>query len=428
MENLNKIVYLPLEFKNREFYSKTILAAKLIQKNFKVIIGQQWYIIKQILENNFPPGIFFQNSLNNIKYNLLKSFKELQFYNVLLDEESYGINFKYIDHYYKSLRSNYFNPIDKYYCNSIEELNFHKKLIKNKEKLLLTYNCRDEFIQEYSEILNPQVKEIKAKYNKFILINTNFALLHSMFGSFEEHNKHFIKLKVITQEDIKDLEKTYAMEKQNMDEIINFLKIALKKFHYMNFVLRNHPGESKDKLKESVKDLLKYKNFFLDSSLHTNAFIKASSLLIHFSCTTGMEAHYLNKPAINFIPSYLKNMIENNLSFNLNKKIFSVNDLISEIELIINDKNYYKINSKKNSISPSDVIVKDMESTCEKWNENFSLKTNNPLKSDILKEKKIGTIKKEEIQSIIDFVIKEKSLQKKNYKIYELFDSAFLLY
>jgi len=77
MENLNKIVYLPIEIKNREFYSKTILAAKLIQKNFKVVIGQQWFIYDQILKKNFPPGIFFQNSLNEIKYNQLKAFKEL---------------------------------------------------------------------------------------------------------------------------------------------------------------------------------------------------------------------------------------------------------------------------------------------------------------------------------------------------------------
>ncbi len=93
MENLNKIIYLPIEIKNREFYSKTILAAKLIQKNFKVIIGQQWFIGDQIVKKNLPPGVFFQNSINEVKYTQLKKFKELQFYNVLLDEENYASEF-----------------------------------------------------------------------------------------------------------------------------------------------------------------------------------------------------------------------------------------------------------------------------------------------------------------------------------------------
>ena len=59
------------------------------------------------------------------------------------------------------------------------------------------------------------------------------------------------------------------------------------------------------------KNLLNDKNFIIDNSGSTHAFIKASLLLIHMSCTTGMEANYLNKPAINFIPSYLNTYVEN---------------------------------------------------------------------------------------------------------------------
>ena len=148
MENLNKIVYLPIEIKNREFYSKTILAAKLIQKNFKVVIGQQYFIYDQILKKKFPPGIFFQNSLNEIKYNQLKKFKEIQFYNVLLDEENYSMSFKhqYVFFHENISRPYFYDCIDKYYCNTVNELNALKKIAKNKKKFLLTGNVRREFL------------------------------------------------------------------------------------------------------------------------------------------------------------------------------------------------------------------------------------------------------------------------------------------
>jgi len=430
MENLNKIVYLPIEIKNREFYSKTILAAKLIQKNFKVIIGQQWFIFDQIKKKNLPPGVFFQNSINEIKYNQLKKFKGLQFYNVLLDEENYAVNFKYNDFYSNFIKSFYFDNVDKYYCNTANELSTVKKIVKNEKILLLTENVRKEFLEKYSGILDSETEKLKNKYGKFILINTNFGSFNSAMGGFEEYYQFCIRNGFVNKDSKEDKinnEKIYFMEKQNFQNLLIFLKIALKKFDNVNFIIRNHPTENLEKFKENTKNLLNYKNFIIDNSGSTHAFIKASSLLIHSSCTTGMEASYLNKPAINFIPSYLKWFVENFISFDLNKNIFSVNDLVSEIESFIGNKNYYKIDLKEKLISPSEIIAKDIENCCTSWNENFNMKTDKIYINHPLKNTKIGIINKEEVQSTIDFVFKKESI-KKDYKIYELFDSAFLLY
>jgi len=429
MENLNKIVYLPIEIKNREFYSKTILAAKLIQKNFKVIIGQQWFIFDQIKKKNFPPGVFFQNSINAQKNAALEKFKKLQFYNVVLDEENYGINFKYnvLNNFIKFFN---FDNVDKYYCNTANELNTVKKIVKNKKILLLTGNVRKEFSEKYSEILDSETEKLKNKYGKFILINTNFGSFNSVEGEFEEYYQFCIKNGFVnkdSKEEKINYEKLYFMEKKNFQNLFFFLQIALKKFDNINFIIRNHPTENLKKFKEKTKNLLNYKNFIIDNSGSTHAFIKASSLLIHTSCTTGMEAYYLNKPAINFIPSYFKSFNEIFISFDLNKKIFSVNDLVSEIESFLDNKNYYKIDLKEKLISPSEIIAKDIENCCTNWNKNFNMKVDKTYINHSYKNIKIGIINKEEIQRTIDFVFKKESI-KKNYKIYELFDSAFLLY
>jgi surface carbohydrate biosynthesis protein len=426
MENLNKIVYLPIEIKNREFYSKTILAAKLIQKNFKVVIGQQWFIYDQILKKNFPPGIFFQNSLNEIKYNQLKAFKELQFYNILLDEENYSISFKHQDVFFieNTSRSYFYDWIDIHYCNTVNELNALKKIAKNKKKFVLTGNVRREFLEKYSGILDSEAEELKLKYGKFILINTNFGFINSVY---KDYIKMLLDKNIISQKAIPEVKKIFFWEEENLQNLLIFLKIALKKFNNINFIIRPHPTEDIKKFREITKNLLNYKNFIIDNSGSTHAFIKASLLLIHMSCTTGMEANYLNKQAINFIPSYLNTYVENILSFEVNKKIFSVNELVSQVELFLGNKDHYKTEFKKETIPPSDIIAEDIENCCTKWNENFRLKINNTYVENPLKNYKIGKIYKEEVQNIIDLVLKEKSL-KSNYKIYELFDSAFVLY
>jgi surface carbohydrate biosynthesis protein len=426
MENLNKIVYLPIEIKNREFYSKTILAAKLIQKNFKVIIAQQWFIYDQIQKKNFPPGIFFQNSLNEIKYTQLRNFKKLQFYNVLLDEEYYSHSFKHPDTLFLDniSKPHFYDCIDKYYCSTVNELNALKEIGKNKKKFLVTGNVRKEFLEKYSGILDSEAEKLKLKYGKFILINTNFGYLNSIY---KDYIKMLLINKVISQKDIPEVKKMYFWEEQNLQNLIIFLEIALKKFDNINFIVRPHPTEDIEKFRKTTKNLLNYNNFIIDNSGSTHAFIKASLLLIHMSCTTGLEASYLNKPAINFIPSYLKTYVENILSFEVNKKIFTVNDLVSQVELFLSNKDYYKTEFKKESIPPSDIIAKDLENCCTKWNEKFRLKIDNTYLNNPLKNFKIGKIYKEEVQNIIDLVLKEKSL-KKNYKIHELFDSAFVFY
>ena len=218
MENLNKIVYLPIEIKNREFYSKTILAAKLIQKNFKVVIGQQWFIYDQILKKNFPPGIFFQNSLNEIKYNQLKAFKELQFYNILLDEENYSMSFKHQDVFFieNTSRSYFYDCIDKHYCNTVNELNALKKIAKNKKKFVLTGNVRREFLEKYSGILDSEAEELKLKYGKFILINTNFGFINSVY---KDYIKMLLDKNIISQKAIPEVKKIFFWEEENLQNL-----------------------------------------------------------------------------------------------------------------------------------------------------------------------------------------------------------------
>ena len=51
----------------------------------------------------------------------------------------------------------------------------------------------------------------------------------------------------------------------------------------------------------------------------------------------------------------------NIISFEVNKKIFSVNELVSQVELFLGNKDHYKTEFKKETITPSDIIEEDLE-------------------------------------------------------------------
>ena len=65
---MNKIVYLPIEIKSRDFNNKLLLSYFLTLKNFKFFLGRKKEI--ETLAKNFTPGIYFgvNTQKNYIKF------------------------------------------------------------------------------------------------------------------------------------------------------------------------------------------------------------------------------------------------------------------------------------------------------------------------------------------------------------------------
>ena len=60
------IVYLPIEFRSREFDSKALLAAALAERGYAVVLGQQWMVNANL--DRLPPGVMLYKSFNRIHH------------------------------------------------------------------------------------------------------------------------------------------------------------------------------------------------------------------------------------------------------------------------------------------------------------------------------------------------------------------------
>ena len=86
---VNKIIYIPIEIKKREFDSRCYQALKLVKNGFKVAICTKTALRNYLDE--MPKGIIYFKSLGPRNRPMLKDCKKKGFINILADEEGLSI-------------------------------------------------------------------------------------------------------------------------------------------------------------------------------------------------------------------------------------------------------------------------------------------------------------------------------------------------
>ena len=65
-----RIIFIPIEIKNREFYPKLLFSSYCLKKKFSVFFGSKKSILRAI--NKFSPGIYFHKSINYSDFEFIK--------------------------------------------------------------------------------------------------------------------------------------------------------------------------------------------------------------------------------------------------------------------------------------------------------------------------------------------------------------------
>jgi len=319
-----KIIYLPIEMKLREFESKVLLAGQLINNGFTVVIGQQWEMYNQI--NNFPPGVFLFKSHNKIHHPAMLAAKNYGHIVFALEEENIALGDE------KSLFKN--SPKDLYSCVDYVlttgdfEKEFHNKNSLNKVKVFTTGNPRIDLLKNsFLNIFNEKIKAIKKEHGDYILINTNFTHSHALMGKDPNINKNIaIRAGFIDLEDpqsIKDYDDYVEWESECLSSTIKLIKNLASKFKNLKFIIRPHPAEVLELASQYYND---FDNIEVIREGNHIPWTLGSKLLIHTSCTTGLEAEIAGKKAISLIP-YENWYSDQILSNKVNKVFFSVDSI-----------------------------------------------------------------------------------------------------
>ena len=335
---INKIIYIPIEIKKREFDSRCYQALKLINEGFEVAICKKAAI--QQYKHKMKQGLVYFKSSGPRYHNLMKELKKLGHQNIMMDEE--GLFFNDESVYSKRFDKRNFRYIDYILTWGRDDFLAIKKMSKSSAVFKIGSPRIDILTQKTNQIYFDVSRKIKKKYGKFILLNTQLIFINHHL---HENYKSFIKTVSDKKKSYKFNKKQLIVVKQRVDQQIKifedykkFLKLFSKKFPNYKLIVRPHPAENHEIWKKIIK---KYKNIIYIQDQHPAcSWMLASQFSIASNCTTAVESFFLSKFNINYRPIKNPN-VEFELPIICGLNITNINDLIRFIK-----KNYHNSNLK----------------------------------------------------------------------------------
>jgi|TARA_B110000444_G_C18844314_1_gene600936 surface carbohydrate biosynthesis protein len=380
-------IYIKVEVKLRELESRLLLAMAAAERGHQVLLGSNLLTLDLVKKKILQPGIIFEKSIvpSERRIRQLNAYKNNNCKITAIDEEGGFINNSFKDFLEERFSSSSIRLTDKIFTWGDRDYKKFRSHFNNyKKKFSATGNPRVDFWRKEFDYYykNQKLSQIKPT-DKFILLASNFgAMLHE--------RRIWEEVKVLR--DKKNFERGrdeflyYEYKSYQIRLAAKFVKATRKisqKFKNLKIVIRPHPSESVEAWKSIIGN---HKNIFVIKDGSIGKWIRKAKLVIHNSCTSGVESHASNIPTIVYRPfrSNFDFKFPNSLSIN----VFDEKNLIKEIEQILKKKN--NTTRKKNKYFnnyfcnlrnklAADNIVKEWEQLdngkLSKKNNLFKLKT-----------------------------------------------------
>ena len=365
--------YIPVEIKNRELYSKILLAKYAAQSGFNVILGRKNEINQFVTK--MSPGIYY--GLGAVK-NFESFYKKLSCEGHLIvvnDEEGLVT---YSDEMYLDLKVSpeTVKTIDLLFAWGKE--NF--KVIssgrpESKSKICTAGNPRFDLLKpQFSGVYEKEISKIRKKYKKFILVCTSFASCnHYTRGT--DYVQELIDKKVLTSEESINTYKRYQMIKNaTWKSFLEAVPLLANTYPDADIIIRPHPSENSDSYVELTK---RFENVYLEKRFSIHPWLLTAKALVHHYCTTSIEAFSAGTPGFALRPEK-DSAIEKEIPYECSNNCESPDELIelmrdslgdglSESSVKQPEKDYSDYVHNIDNIVASELIVNEI---CKKLETN----------------------------------------------------------
>ena len=296
---MNPIVYLPIEHKSREFDSKALLAARLAERGYAVVLGQQWLMFANL--DRLPPGVMLFKTFNRINHSAMQQARRAGHRVVAQEEELLAQTEERVVR--MLCPGGIFESADLYLCNGQFEREIMQRLSGGRARIEITGNGRVDLLKPAARaFFRPSVDALRARHGGFVLVNTNFSAVNSVWQSVDKVRQIEIDAGFLDPNDaaaMKRWNEFIDYESATRDAMHAAIRELAKRRPAQKIVVRPHPGE----------DLAGWAGVFAGAP---NVLIAregshvpwtlACRLLLHSSCTTGFEAHVAGQPAFSLVP------------------------------------------------------------------------------------------------------------------------------
>jgi len=297
---MEPIAYLTVEVKHRELESRILIAAKLLQAGYSVVLGQQWSVFTNV--DTLPPGAILFKTVNDIQARNMASFHNHGHLVAATDEEVLicveDICFMLA-----------FGPLAAANCDLfLAQSKDHQVAIEKKfpsliGKTTIVGNPRVDLLNSAGRPAFAEAAELRKAHGPFILFNTNYGSINSIWNGLEEVMSIAARAGAFNPNDPESVKEFHAMidwERRNRDEMLPMMRWAVDKLTTHNIVIRPHPAERSEFWKQQFGDNPRVR---VIPRSNPHPWILASEAVVHTGCTTGLEAVLLDKTAVNIMPS-----------------------------------------------------------------------------------------------------------------------------
>jgi surface carbohydrate biosynthesis protein len=289
---------IPCETQAREFDAKLLLACFAAERGYRVVVGSKKAI--NVRAGSLPPSIYLSKSLTSRNFLMYELLERLGHTLVCGDEEGlvYSSTESYLHHKVAALT---FRKADALLAWGSENARIWREFDAfHGAPIYETGNARVDLLRpEMRSLFDRPVADLRSRFGKFVLINTNFSRLNHYFpGQSRQANKLREAAPDVDVNQYLDLGLA-AHKAALFNHFQEMVPAVARACPEHTIVIRPHPSEKSETWSRIAADCA---NVEVVHEGNVVPWILASELLIHNGCTTAIEAYVLGKTAIAFQP------------------------------------------------------------------------------------------------------------------------------
>jgi len=286
-------IALPVEFKVRELDGKLWLALNLAIRGFKVAIGEMgstWsgtdlirpdiYIDGNALYGRQKVQLYRELSRNNVKL-------------LVLDAEG-GI-FQSNNTYAQRLSMEILGYVDRFLAWGNAAADILRKYHPGfpPDRIVVTGNPRFDLVQkQFRQYYAIESSHLKEEFGNYVLVNTNFTTANHF--SKDIGKEIYQKLRMSPPDS-----EFEAYQRKLFDCFIEGIICLSNQFPDLTIIVRPHPSENHTTYKALLASC---NNVHVEHRGAVRPWILGAIVIVHNSCTTGIESALLGKPVLAFQP------------------------------------------------------------------------------------------------------------------------------
>lgn len=289
---------LPMETKVRELQAKVLLACMSAEAGFRVVLGDQNEILRCL--GCVPRGIYVDKGIAGTNTPNIVRNRGLGNRVVAWCEE--GLSFRFQEAYLKErLSPRAYNAIDRFFAwGPHHEETVRMKFPEEDGKVLSTGNPRFDVLRDpYRRIFQAEAERIRSLHGPFILVNTNFSRYNHFYGRDYVFQNLRAAGRLNTEEEKAFFVGLSDHLRRLFSHFVDMVERLSEAFPRHAVVIRPHPSENQETWRERTRGLPNVRVALQGSVV---PWIMASEIMIHNSCTTGVEAWVLEQPAACYLP------------------------------------------------------------------------------------------------------------------------------